>query len=86
MPEPIQEQQKQIYDRYAKEEEINSLEAIYLINEAINEFYDEEIFENNPKILFSKNSLKIENISVPKDKQEFFEIEVLKLISVLNEG
>ena len=55
MPEPIQKQQKQIYDRYAKEEEINSQEAIYLINEAINEYYETEIFEYNPKILFSKH-------------------------------
>jgi ParB family transcriptional regulator, chromosome partitioning protein len=86
MPEPLKKEQVEIYDKYSVQESINSQEAIFLINESINSYYDEEIFTHNPEILFSKNSLQIKNLNIPKDKQDFFESEVMKIISVLNQG
>ena len=86
MPEPIKEQQKEIYNKYAKEQEINSQEAVYLINESINDYYNEDIYKHSPEVLFSKHSLQVKNISVPKDKQELFEKSIFMLIDeILND-
>ena len=81
MPQQLMKVQKEIYSDYAKESKINKHEAIYLINEAINGYFDTDIFEYNPEILFTKNSLQIKNIQIPKDKQEFIELEFMKILS-----
>ncbi len=83
MPEPIQNEQVDIYFQYAKEE-INSQEAIFLINEAINEYTKEELYSSSPEILFSKNSLQIKNLNVPEDKRDFIRDEIMKIIEILD--
>jgi len=83
MPENIQEEQKNIYFQYAKEE-INSQEATFLINEAINDYYNEELYSSSPEILFSKNSLQIKNLNVPEDKRDFIRDEIMKIIHTLD--
>jgi len=83
MPENIQDDQVDIYFQYAKEE-INSQEAIFLINEAINEYTKEELYSSSPEILFSKNSLQIKNINVPEDKRDFIRDEIMKIIQTLD--
>lgn len=83
MPEPIQDDQKDIYFQYANEE-INSQEAIFLINEAINQHTNEELYSSSPEILFSKNSLQIKNLQVPEDKQDYIRNEIMKIIQTLD--
>ena len=85
MPDELKKEQIDIYNQYSIQESINSQEAIFLINESINNYFNEDIFTLDPEILFSKNSLQIKNLNVPKDKQDFFKEEVMKLISILNE-
>jgi len=85
MPEPLKNKQKNIYEQYGIEESINSQEAIYLINEAINDYTNLEIYSSSPEILFSKHSLQIKNLQVPEDKRDFIRDEIMKVIQLLDE-
>jgi len=80
MPKSLYKSQKDIYFKFINDE-INNHEAIFLINEKLNKYYnDDSLFNLDPVVSFSKTGLSIKNIVVPKDKRDIIQKEIMKII------
>lgn len=81
MPKSLYKSQKEIYFKFINDE-INNHEAIFLINEKLNEYYqDDTLFNLDPVVSFSKTGLNIKNIVVPKEKRELIQKEILNILN-----